>query len=374
MLPRCDKKARASGICLGLDSITFFFNSQCITVWYTTAMRIVYFYKEDSEAGYAKEHLSGHELVLLKGCLSDYPDFHDDQAEVLCVFVDSLVHKEDFSRFPKLKHIATRSTGFDHIDVGEARARNISISYVPAYGENTVAEFAMGLLLMVSRKLYESVKKVQEEGLFSQAGLRGFDLKGKTIGILGTGRIGLHMIRMAKGFEMDVVAFDAFPKPELATQYGFTYASFDDVLAQSDVVSVHLPYMSATHHIINVGNIGKMKKGAVLINSARGGLVETDALVKGLKEGILGAVGLDVLEEEGYIEDETRLIFDAHPNEDALKTTLANHYLIEHPRAIITPHNAFNTGEAIMRILETATGNIKAYASGQPENLIPESK
>ena len=334
-------------------------------------MKIIYFYNEDWEAGYVKERLVGHDVTFLKGITTDYPEMRDEQAEVLSVFVNSPVGKAELDRFPNLKHIAARSTGYDHIDRTETQARRITVSFVPGYGENTVAEFAVGLLLMVSRKLYECVKKVQEEGLFSQAGLRGFDLKGKTIGILGTGRIGVHMIKMVKGFDMKVIAFDAHPKDNLAQELGFSYVSFDDLLAQSDIVSVHLPYMKETHHILNVDNIAKMKRGSVLINTARGALVETDALVKGLREGILLGVGLDVLEEEGFIEDETRLLFSAHPNEASLKTTLANHYLIEHPRAIIAPHNAFNTEEAIKRILDTTVENVTAFGHGEAKNLIP---
>ncbi len=333
-------------------------------------MKIVSFYNEDWEADYMKERLPGHDINFIKGITTEHADFSDDGAEVLSVFVNSPVGKTELDRFPNLKHIATRSTGYDHIDCAEASARGITISSVPAYGENTVAEFAMALLLTVSRKMYESIKKVQDEGLFSQVGLRGFDLKGKTIGIAGTGRIGAHMIRMVKGFGMNVIAFDAFPKESLAQELGFTYVPFDELLTQSDVVSIHLPYMKETHHILNVDNIGKMKKGSVLINTARGGLVETEALVRGLREGILAGVGLDVLEEEGFIEDETRLLFDAHPSEASLKTTLANHYLIEHPSAIITPHNAFNTIEAIHRILDTATENINAFSSGEAKNIV----
>lgn len=333
-------------------------------------MKITYFYNEEWEGSYVKERLPGEELTFLKGITTDYPEMRDEQAEVLSVFVNSPVGKAELDRFPNLKHIAARSTGYDHIDRAEAKARGITVSFVPAYGENTVAEFAMALLLMVSRKMYECVKKVQEEGLFSQVGLRGFDLKGKTIGILGTGRIGVHMIKMVKGFDMKVIAFDAFPKENLAQELGFTYVSFDELLAQSDVVSVHLPYMKETHHILNVDNIAKMKKGSVLINTARGALVETEALVKGLREGILLGVGLDVLEEEGFIEDETKLLFNAHPNEISLKTTLANHYLIEHPRAIIAPHNAFNTEEAIKRILDTTVENIAAFGHGEAKNII----
>ena len=333
-------------------------------------MRILYFYNEEWEAAYARERLSNHEVSLLKGCTTDYADLKDDQAEILSVFVNSPVDKATLDRFPKLKHIATRSTGFDHIDCAEAKARGISVSSVPGYGENTVAEFTFGLLLTVSRKLYESINKVREEGLFSQEGLRGFDLMGKTIGVLGTGRIGVHVIRMAKGFGMNVIAFDAHPKEDLARELGFSYVSFDELLAKSAVITMHLPYMKETHHIINVDNVDKIKKGSVLINTARGGLVETAALVKGLREGILSGVGLDVLEEEGFIEDETRLLFSAHPNEESLKTTLANHYLIEHPHAIISPHNAFNTIEAIKRILDTATDNIQAFTRGEEKNIV----
>ncbi len=337
-------------------------------------MKIVYFYNEDWEEDYVKERLPDHTINFLNGITTEHSNFRDEQAEILSVFVNSPVGKIELDRFPNLKHIVARSTGYDHIDCAEAAVRGITISNVPAYGENTVAEFAMALLLTVSRKIYPSIKKVQDEGLFSQVGLRGFDLKGKTIGILGTGRIGVHMIRIAKGFDMNVIAFDAFPKESLAQELGFTYVSFEKLLIQSDIVSMHLPYMKETHHILNVDNIGKMKKGSIIINTARGGLIETEALVKGLREGILDGVGLDVLEEEGFIEDETRLLFGAHPSEGSLKTTLANHYLIDHPSAIITPHNAFNTVEAIHRILDTVTENIKAFSSGEEKNIIVNSR
>lgn len=346
-----------------------FFLSECLC--YDDEMKIVYFYNEDWEMAYVKERLFEQEFVFLKGTTTDHPEIYDPEAEVLSVFVNSPVTKTELDRFPNLKHIATRSTGFDHVDCAEAKARGITVSYVPAYGENTVAEFAMALLLTVSRKMYECIKKVQDEGLFSQVGLRGFDLKGKTIGILGTGRIGAHMIRMAKGFDMKVIAYDAYPKESLAAELGFTYAPFDDLLMQSDIVSLHLPYMPATHHIINMESIKKMKRGSVLINTARGGLVETEALAYGLREGILVGVGLDVLEEESFVEDEAKLLFGAHPNEASLKTLLANHYLIDHPRAIIAPHNAFNTDEAIRRILDTMTENLKAFEKGQTVNLVP---
>ncbi len=334
-------------------------------------MKIVVFCNEDWEADYMKERLQGHDINFLKGITTDHAGFNDEQAEILSVFVNSPVGKTELDKFPNLKHIALRSTGYDHVDRAEVASRGITISYVPSYGENTVAEFAFGLILTVSRKLYECVKKVQDEGLFSQAGLRGFDLKGKTIGIAGTGRIGVHMIRMAKGFGMNVIAFDVCPNESLAQELGFTYVSLENFLQQADVISFHLPLTNETHHILNIGNIMTMKKGSVVINTARGGLIETEALVKGLREQILAGVGLDVLEEEGYIEDEAKLLFAPHPNESLLRTTLANHYLIEHPSAIITPHNAFNTIEAIKRILGTTVENINAFAVGEARNIVP---
>ncbi len=334
-------------------------------------MKVTYFYNEEWEEAYVKERLPEHEITFIKGTTQDHHGLRDDGAEIVSVFVNSQLSKKELDQFPNLKCVATRSTGFDHIDAAETKARGITVTYVPGYGENTVAEFAMGLLLTVSRKLYECIKKVQDEGLFSQEGLRGFDLKGKTIGILGTGRIGAHMIRMAKGFDMNVIAFDAFPKESLAQELGFTYKSLDEVLEQADVVSLHLPYMPETHHIVNKGNIMKMKKGSILINTARGALVETDALVHALQKGVLAGVGLDVLEEEAFVDDETKLLFGGHPHKDVLKTVLENHYLIEHPAAIITPHNAFNTVEAIKRILDTTIENINAFAHGESKNLIP---
>jgi D-lactate dehydrogenase len=334
-------------------------------------MKIICFFNEEWEQGYLKERLLGHEIVFLKGTTADHDGFRDDSAEVLSVFVNSPVGKTELGYFPNLKHIAARSTGYDHIDRAFAQGRGIAVSSVPAYGENTVAEFAFGLLLTVSRKLYECVKKVQDEGLFSQIGLRGFDLKGKTIGIMGAGRIGVHMIRMAKGFGMRVIAFDAYPNEALARELEFSYVSKDRVSTDAEVVSFHLPYTKETRHILNVDNIGSMKRGSIVINTARGGLIETEALVQGLRGGILAGVGLDVLEEEGFVEDETKLLFAPHPSEANLKITLSNHYLIEHPRAIITPHNAFNTDEAIRRILDATVENITSFALGEPKNIVP---
>src|SRR6185503_13957287 len=238
------------------------------------------------------------------------------------------------------------------------------------YGQNTVAELAFALILTLARKMYPAIKRVREEGLFSFDGLRGFDIAGKTLGVVGTGHIGEYVIKIAKGFGMNVVAYDPFPKEELAKELGFTYASLEDMVGQADITTIHVPYMPATHHMINKDNIDKFKKGSILINTSRGGLVETDALVYGLRNGILGGAGVDVLEEEGTLIDELKMLVDGHPNEQQLKTVLADHELMKMENVIITPHIGAQTSEAIRRILDTTVDNIKNFIDGKPSNVI----
>lgn len=274
---------------------------------------------------------------------------------------------------PNLKLIATRSTGFDHVDLKAAQEKGVTVCNVPAYGENTVAEFTFALILALSRKVFPGVKRVREQGKFSTDGLQGFDLKDKVIGVIGTGHIGAYMVKIAKGFGMNVLAYDPYPNQKLSQEYQFTYTDFNDLLLKSDVVTLHVPYMPATHHIINKKNIQMCKKGSVLINTARGGLVETDALVWALKEGVLAGAGLDVLEEEGFVKEEIELLASGHPNEQQLKTALADHELMQMDNVLVTPHNAFNTREAVTRILETTAENIEAFGMGSPLNMVKSS-
>lgn len=332
-------------------------------------MKILYYYNEEWEKDYINKTLTGHEITFVQGRVQDTPPPITD-AEVLSVFVNSAVTSETISALPSLKLIATRSTGFDHIDRAFAKEKGVQIASVPTYGENTVAEFAFALLLALSRRIYDSYDRVLRTGSFSQENLRGFDLKGKTIGVVGTGHIGLNSIRIAGGFGMKVIAFDVHQNADAARDFNFTYVDFDELLAQSDVITLHAPYNEHTHHMINRGNMEKIKKGTFLINTARGGLIETQALVEGLEKGIIAGAGLDVLEEEGYLADELSLLDNPHPQVEDLKAMLANHYFIDHPRVIITPHNAFNTTEAITRILDTTIGNINSFASGAPSNLV----
>jgi len=314
-----------------------------------------------SDAGFDVEFRNAKEENVLDG---------DTQAEALSIFITTHIGAKELDQFPKLKMIATRSTGFDHIDLAETTKRGITVSTVPFYGANTVAEFAFALILSLSRKTYDAYERVHENGSFSQEGLRGFDLSGKTIGIVGTGHIGIHAVEIANGFSMNVLAFDAYPNEELSKKYGFTYVPLDELLNKSDIVTLHVPYNPHTHHLINMENIHSFKKGAYLINTARGAVVETDALVSALKNDILAGAGIDVLEEEGDMQDEERLFSIVHPREEELKTVLENHYLIEHPRVIVTGHIAFDTQEAIERILNTTAENLSAFATGKPKNIV----
>lgn len=324
-------------------------------------MKIAFFEIEPWEADYVKERLPGYEVwtsqeKLTKETLPKELDF-----DAVSVFVGSKVTKDVLDQLLDIRVLTTRSTGFDHIDLVHAREKGVRVGYVPGYGDNTVAEFAFGLILDLAKKIYWGYDRIRETGTFSFNGLQGFDLKGKTIGIVGTGRIGMYMVKIAHGFDMHILATDPMPKPELATQYGFKYVPLDELLRSSDIISFHVPYLETTHHLINSGNISNIKKGALLINTSRGAVVETDALVKALHEGMLGGAGLDVLEEEGAIQDEKALVLYGHPEEHNLKVILENHVLIDMPNVIITPHNAFNTKEALRRILDMDLENINSF-------------
>lgn len=332
-------------------------------------MKILYSYRTEEEKAQAVETLKGHDVIYHEDSIQS-GEWSGEKVEVLCVFVDSIVGKEEMDKLPDLKFIATKSTGFDHIDLQTAKDKGIFVSNVPAYGEHTVAEFAFALLLMLTRKMFEAHERVIKDGSFDADGLTGSDLFGKTIGIMGTGRIGKNAIKIAKSFGMNVLAYDLYPSEEFAKQIGFMYVSLEELLSSSDIVSLHLPEDKTTHHIINKENVAKMKKGLILINTARGSIIDTEALVWGLEQKIIAAAGIDVLSEEGNIEDEMHLLSKPHPNYDEMKTLLMNHYLIDHPRVIITPHTAFNTNEAIGRIYQTTFQNIEKFVEGSPENLV----
>jgi D-lactate dehydrogenase len=277
---------------------------------------------------------------------------------------------EVINALPNLTFIATRSTGFDHIDLEAAKARNIQVANVPSYGEHTVAEYAFALLLTLSRNVYQSYHQLRDSGTFDRKTQRGFDLSEKTMGVVGTGRIGKNVVRIAKGFNMNVHAFDVHPDDAFAKEMGITYMSLDEVFKTADVITLHVPYLESTHHLVNKEAFASMKDGVYLINDSRGAVVSTPALLEALHSGKVAGAALDVLEEEGPLYDEMHFLVEGQPEQEKMYTTLANHALINMSNVIVTPHNAFNTWEGLTRILETTLGNIESYKKGTPTNIV----
>ena len=286
----------------------------------------------------------------------------------ISVFIYTHITEQILQKAKKLKLIVTRSTGYDHIDIASCKKQGISVCNVPFYGENTVAEHTFALILALSRNIHRAYVRTIS-GNFALEGLQGFDLKGKTIGVVGAGHIGLHVIKMAKGFGMRILTTDIHQNKFLEEVLGFEYTSLERLLTESDIISLHAPYSPKTHHLINKENIQRFKKGALLINTARGGLVETNALTWALDHGILGGAGLDVLEEEELIHQEEQFLRKDFPVEK-LKTVLENHILLHRENVVITPHIAFNSREALERILNTTIDNIRAFMEGHPRNVV----
>ena len=332
-------------------------------------MKIVVFEEETREREVFERLRSSHELVFVAEPLRAANALTYVDAEVVFTFVYLVLNREALERLPALKLIATRSTGYDHIDIGECTARGIAVCNVPTYGENTVAEHVFALLLSISHRLPEATVRARS-GHFSPEGLEGFDLAGKTIGVVGAGNIGRHVIRIAKGFEMEVVATDARPDTGLTQALGFRYVSFDDLLAISDVVTLHLPATPQTNNMLSVEAIARMKPGAIIINTARGGLIDSHALILALRSGKLAGAGLDVLPDEPLIREEAELISSIFSEQHDLRNLVADHILLHLPSVIVTPHSAFNTREAIHRIAETTVSNIEDFVALRPRNLV----
>jgi D-lactate dehydrogenase len=330
-------------------------------------MRIGFFEVKDWERAYLAERLPLDEICFEAGVLT-MPAGSFRDVDALSVFIYSHVTREAIRAMPNLKFIATRSTGFDHIDVEACRGRGIAVSNVPSYGENTVAEHTIALLLMLSRKVHQSVLQMRS-GRVDLAELTGFDLHGKTIGVVGAGHIGLHVIRIARGFGMRVLAFDVKRDPFLADLLGFEYASLERLLEESDIVTLHCPLSDKTFHLLGREQFARMKNGAVLVNTSRGGLVDTDALVDALETGKLSGAGLDVLEGEELIKEEKQLLQEPR-DVDRLHMAVRNRVLLARENVVFTPHNAFNSREALVRILEVTLANLEAFRSGQPARRV----
>lgn len=331
--------------------------------------KIAFFELEPWEKEYFNNHLKNCELSFINDHLNENNADKVKDADAVGIFIYSVINKKILEKLPNLKLIVTLSTGFDHIDLKECGKRRISVCNVPHYGENTVAEHTFALILNLTRMIHKAYERTVR-GDFSLDGLRGIDLQGKTIGVVGAGSIGRHVIRIAKGFEMDVMAFDKFPNLKLAKKLGFRYVNFGNLLKNSDIITLHAPYNKSTHHLINKKAVSKMKKGVLLVNTARGRIIETSALLEGLQNGRIGGAGLDVLEGECFIKEEKQILSRHFLKECDLKTVLQNHILLKQDNVIITPHNAFNSWEALHRILDTTILNIDSFLKKKPVNIV----
>lgn len=287
------------------------------------------------------------------------------ESEIVSPFIYSQIREDVLNVLPRLRLIATRSTGYDHIDVAACVKKQVQVANVPEYGSNTVAEHAFALILSLTRRIYQSVNQAKHFN-FQHNEIRGVDLAGKTIGIVGLGKIGQHVAKIARGFDMAVVAYNHTQNVEMTSRYQVRYVDFETLLRTADVITFHLPLMPETRHLLHTQNISLCKKGSYLINTARGGLVQTEALVQALETGIFEGVGLDVLEEEKELSEEAAILSPHYRERVDFKTLVFNHILMNHPKVLITPHNAFNSKEALERIIQTTVVNIKAYQEGKP--------
>ena len=308
---------------------------------------------------------AGHELRFLEDRLSRETAMLARGCEAVCVFVNDTVDAEVLGILAGqgVRLVATRSTGYNHIDARAARDLGVAVVRVTDYSPNSVAEFAVGLLLAVNRKIARASVRTRE-GNFDLDGLMGFDLHGKTVGVIGTGKIGTIFARIMAGFGCTLVGYDRYPTPAFEA-LGGRYIGVDELLACSDVVSLHCPLLEETHHIVNAAALARVKRGCVLVNTSRGGLVDTEAAVQALKTGQLGGLAIDVYEQEAslFFQDLSSTII----TDDVIQR------LVSFPNVIVTGHQAFFTVEAIGQIMRTTIDSISACEAGEElVNRIPD--
>lgn len=296
---------------------------------------------------------AGHDLNFLEVRLSRDTVTLAKGREAVCAFVNDELDRSVLEQLAAdgIRFVALRSAGFNHVDLEAARELELKVARVPAYSPDSVAEHTIALILCLDRKIHKAYSRVRD-GNFALDGLLGFDLRGKTVGIIGTGKIGLCVARILRGFGCEIRAFDPQPTSELE-ELGGSYLELGELLSQTDIVSLHCPLNPDTHHLIDESAIEQMKPGAMLINTSRGAVVDSRSLIAGLKSGKLGSVGLDVYEEEGDLFFEN--LSDKMIQDDVFAR------LLTFPNVLITGHQAFFTREAMTAIARTTIENISAF-------------
>ncbi|HEY9854855.1 MAG TPA: 2-hydroxyacid dehydrogenase [Stenomitos sp.] len=300
----------------------------------------------------------GHDLKYFESRLSLETVALARGFEGVCVFVNDQLNRPTLEALKAggVRLVALRCAGFNNVDVAAAEELDLPVVRVPAYSPYAVAEHTVALLMALNRKIYRAYARVRE-GNFSLSGLVGFDVHGKTVGVIGTGKIGQVFARIMKGFGCEVLAYDKFPNQDLADEIGLRYVSLDELYERCDILSLHVPLADDSLHMIDKAAVARMKRGVILLNTSRGGLIETAALIEGLKTGKIGGAGLDVYEHEAGV------FFEDFSNRVIQDDELAR--LLTFPNVVITGHQAFLTDTALHNIAETTLGNISTIEAGE---------
>lgn len=312
---------------------------------------------------------AGHDLTFFEPRLT--PDTAQLAADfpAVCAFINDVLNADVLQILAAngTKVIALRSAGFNHVDLAAAAELGLTVVRVPAYSPHAVAEHAVGLILMLNRKLYKAYNRVRDDN-FALDGLLGFDLHGSTVGIIGTGKIGMIFAQIMRGFGCRLIGYDAYPNDQFEALGEARYGTLDELLAESDIISLHCPLLAETHHIINADTIAKMKPGVMLINTSRGALMDTRAVIDGIKSKKIGYLGTDVYEEEAdlFFED----LSDEVIQDDTFQL------LQSYPNVVITAHQAFFTRNALDAIAQTTLSNLSTIDQGQacPNEVRAEGK
>lgn len=302
-------------------------------------MKITFFEVIENDEEKIKENFPEAKISEEQLSTCNVEKFQD--SEIICIFIYSKISKEILDKMSNLKMIMTRSAGFDHIDMTECKKRGVKVFTVPDYGSHVIAEHVFALMLSSLRRVVEGENRTNSLN-FDWRGLRGISLKGKTLGIVGMGKIGSHVARIASlGFQMKVVTFDLYPNEKLAKELNFQYVSMDELLAQSDIITLHCPLNCHTEHMVNKEMIAKMKDDVTIINTSRGGVMNTLDVLDAVKSGKIGHLALDVLENEQNIKE--------------------NQEILTYPNIIITPHIAFYSDDAMKKMYDESFETIKEF-------------
>lgn len=335
------------------------------------ATHITFFDTTTVERASFEKYFAGpkYKLTFFTESLEKVPVYEYKDSDIISVYVTSRVDAKTLPHLPKLKLIACRSTGFDNIDIAAAKKHSITVANVAGYGKSTVAEYAFMLMLALARKLPQ-VTHSFHSGLIDYPHLTGFTLDNKTLGVIGSGKIGLAVITIAKAFGMTVLAYDPYPNQDAAQQLQFSYSTLPELLTKSDIVSLHAPMTKQNYHIINAKALETMKKQAFLINTARGELVDTRALIAALQDHQIAGAGLDVLEGEPVLEKDQEVELFRSGKKQITEFVTEHDILTKMQNVILSPHNAFNTREALQFIRHTTAQNITNFLEDKPINVV----